>query len=231
MSSSALHDIVTGFGVRDDRIVHLREIPQRVEHESDWPDWVDEEPRHAAEAIGVDRPWRHQVEAAQAARDGEDVVIATPTASGKSLGFWPPVLESIQTTRDSLRTASAIYIAPTKALAADQLTKLERLIVRGVRPAAYDGDTSQAAKDWARRHANIVFTNPDMLHRAILPQHERFARLFKSLRFIVVDEAHRYRGVFGSHVALILRRLLAHRRALRRPPRRHRRFGDDGPAR
>ncbi|RAD03562.1 DEAD/DEAH box helicase, partial [Burkholderia multivorans] len=129
MSSSALHDIVTGFGVRDDRIVHLREIPQRVEHESDWPDWVDEELRHAAEAIGVDRPWRHQVEAAQAARDGEDVVIATPTASGKSLGFWLPVLESIQTTRDSLRTASAIYIAPTKALAADQLTKLEQLIV------------------------------------------------------------------------------------------------------
>lgn len=208
MSSSALHDIVSGFGVRDDRIVHLREIPQRVEHESDWPDWVDEELRHAAAAIGVDRPWRHQVEAAQAARDGEDVVIATPTASGKSLGFWLPVLESIQTTRDSLRTASAIYIAPTKALAADQLTKLEQLIVRGVRPAAYDGDTSQAAKDWARRHANIVFTNPDMLHRAILPQHERFARLFKSLRYIVVDEAHRYRGVFGSHVALILRRLL-----------------------
>ena len=208
MSSSALHDIVSGFGVRDDRIVHLRDIPQRVEEDADWPDWVDEELRQATHAIGVDTPWRHQVEAAQAARDGEDVVIATPTASGKSLGFWLPVIESIQATRDGLRTASAIYIAPTKALAADQLTKLEKLIVRGVRPAAYDGDTSQAAKDWARRHANIIFTNPDMLHRSILPQHERFARLFKSLRYIVVDEAHRYRGVFGSHVALILRRLL-----------------------
>lgn len=208
MADSPLHDIVSGFGVRDDRIVHTRDIPQRFEHESDWPEWVDEELRHATHAIGVDRPWRHQVEAAQAARDGEDVVIATPTASGKSLGFWLPVLESIQTTREGLRTSSAIYIAPTKALAADQLTKLEQLIVRGVRPAAYDGDTSQAAKDWARRHANIIFTNPDMLHRGILPQHERFARLFKSLRFIIVDEAHRYRGVFGSHVALILRRLL-----------------------
>lgn len=208
MADSPLHDIVSGFGVRDDRIVHTRDIPQRFEHESDWPEWVDEELRHATHAIGVDRPWRHQVEAAQAARDGEDVVIATPTASGKSLGFWLPVLESIQTTREGLRTSSAIYIAPTKALAADQLTKLEQLIVRGVRPAAYDGDTSQAAKDWARRHANIIFTNPDMLHRGILPQHERFARLFKSLRFIIIDEAHRYRGVFGSHVALILRRLL-----------------------
>ena len=77
-----------------------------------------------------------------------------------------------------------------------------------MRPASYDGDTSQVSKDWARRHANIIFTNPDMLHRSVLPQHERFARMFKNLRFIVIDEAHRYRGVFGSHVALILRRLL-----------------------
>ena len=111
-------------------------------------------------------------------------------------------------TRAKLRTSSAIYIAPTKALAADQLANLEKLIVQGMRPATYDGDTSQESKDWARRHANIIFTNPDMLHRGILPQHERFSRLFKSLRYIVIDEAHRYRGVFGSHVALILRRLL-----------------------
>ncbi|WP_309132230.1 DEAD/DEAH box helicase [Brevibacterium sp.] len=208
MTSSALLDIVTGFGVRDDRIVHVHDVPQRIEHESEWPEWVDEELRHACHAIGVDLPWRHQVEAAETARAGSDVVIATPTASGKSLGFWLPILESVQSTRDTLRTASAIYISPTKALAADQLTKLEKLIVRGVRPATYDGDTSQASKDWARRHANVVFTNPDMLHRGILPQHQRFARLFKSLRYIVIDEAHRYRGVFGSHVALIVRRLL-----------------------
>lgn len=208
MTSSALLDIVTGFGVRDERIVHVRDIPQRFERDAEWPGWIDDELKHACHAIGVDQLWEHQLEAAQAARNGSDVVIATPTASGKSLGFWLPVLESIQATRDKLRTSSAIYIAPTKALAADQLSKLERLIVRGVRPAAYDGDTSHASKDWARRHANIVFTNPDMLHRGILPQHQRFARLFKSLRYIVIDEAHRYRGVFGSHVALILRRLL-----------------------
>src|SRR5699024_3215084 len=152
--------------------------------------------------------WQHQLEAAATARDGSDVVIATPTASGKSLGFWLPVLESIQASRDRLRTDSAIYIAPTKALAADQLAKLERLIVRGMRPAAHDGDPAQPPKEWARRHANIVSTTPDMLHRPIPPQHHRFPRLFKSLRYIVVDEAHRYRGVFGSHVALILRRLL-----------------------
>ena len=208
MASSALLDIVTGFGARDERIVHVRDIPQRFESDAEWPEWIDEELRHACHAIGVDSLWQHQLEAAATARDGSDVVIATPTASGKSLGFWLPVLESIQASRDRLRTDSAIYIAPTKALAADQLAKLERFIVRGMRPAAYDGDTSQASKDWARRHANIVFTNPDMLHRSILPQHERFTRLFKSLRYIVVDEAHRYRGVFGSHVALILRRLL-----------------------
>ncbi|MDN5806280.1 MAG: DEAD/DEAH box helicase [Brevibacterium sp.] len=208
MASSALLDIVTGFGARDDRIVHVRDVPQRFEHESDWPEWIDEELKHACHAIGVDALWDHQLEAAQSARDGSDVVIATPTASGKSLGFWLPVLESIQSTRTKLRTSSAIYIAPTKALAADQMANLEKLIVQGMRPATYDGDTSQASKDWARRHANIVFTNPDMLHRGILPQHERFSRLFKSLRFIVIDEAHRYRGVFGSHVALILRRLL-----------------------
>src|SRR5699024_4613601 len=109
---------------------------------------------------------------------------------------------------DRLRTDSAIYIAPTKALAADQLAKLERFIVRGMRPAAYDGDTSQASKDWARRHANIVFTNPDMLHRSILPQHERFSRLLKPLRYIAADARPGYRGAAGSHVALALRRLL-----------------------
>ena len=180
-----------------ERIVHVRDIPQRFEHDADWPDWIDEELKHACHAIGVDALWHHQLEAANTARSGSDIVIATPTASGKSLGFWLPVIESIQATRDKLRTASALYIAPTKALAADQLTKLERFIIRGMRPAAYDGDTSQASKDWARRHANIIFTNPDMLHRGILPQHERFARMFKNLRFIVIDEAHRYRGVFG----------------------------------
>ena len=136
MASSALLDIVTGFGARDERIVHVRDIPQRFESDAEWPEWIDEELRHACHAIGVDALWQHQLEAAATARDGSDVVIATPTASGKSLGFWLPVLESIQASRDRLRTDSAIYIAPTNALAADQLAKLERFIVRGMRPAA-----------------------------------------------------------------------------------------------
>ena len=123
MASSALLDIVTAFGARDERIVHVRDIAQRIERDATWPDWIDEELRHACHANGVDALWEHQLEAANTARDGSDVVIATPTASGKSLGFWLPVLESIQATRDQLRTASAIYIAPTKALAADQLAK------------------------------------------------------------------------------------------------------------
>src|SRR5699024_4209031 len=169
MASSALLDIVTGFGARDERIVHVRDIPQRFESDAEWPEWIDEELRHACHAIGVDSLWQHQLEAAATARDGSDVVIATPTASGKSLGCWLPVLASIQASRDRVRTDSAIYIAPANALAAEQLAKHERFIVRGMRPAAYDGDTSQASKDGARRHANIVCTNPDMLHRSILP--------------------------------------------------------------
>ncbi|HJH13008.1 MAG TPA: DEAD/DEAH box helicase, partial [Brevibacterium ravenspurgense] len=137
-----------------------------------------------------------------------DTVVATGTSSGKSLTFLVPILDSIARTRDSIRPATSIYLAPTKALSHDQLTAAKNLPLQGLRPAAFDGDASREQKDWARRWANLLFTNPDMLHRSVLPAHARYARWFKSLRFIVVDEAHRYRGVFGSHVALVLRRLL-----------------------
>ncbi len=205
-----LLDLVSGFGQREDRIRHVETLPAREAEFADWPDWVPAEVVAAWQSLGVERPWTHQAAAAQAAHAGEDTVISTGTASGKSLGFLLPVLEAFAATKDAVprQQATAIYLSPTKALAHDQMEKVSQLVLAGLRPAAYDGDVSQAQKDWARAHANLIYTNPDMLHRTVLPQHARFARWLRNLRFIIVDEAHRYRGVFGSHVALVLRRLL-----------------------
>src|SRR5439155_26526545 len=114
-----------------------------------------------------------------------------------------PVLSSL--TNDD--RACALYLSPTKALGADQLRAVSSLDIPGVRAASYDGDTPMAERDWVRAHARWVFTNPDMLHRGILAAHSRWARLFRKLAYVVVDECHSYRGVFGSHVALLLRRL------------------------
>lgn len=131
------------------------------------------------------------------------MVISTGTASGKSLAYQLPVLSSL--TADE--RACALYLSPTKALGADQLRSVSSLDVSGVRPASFDGDTPMAERDWVRAHARWVFTNPDMLHRGILASHARWARFFKRLSYVVVDECHSYRGVLGSHVALLLRRL------------------------
>ncbi|MBG0814017.1 DEAD/DEAH box helicase [Planomonospora sp. ID82291] len=145
--------------------------------------------------------WPHQAEAAGLARHGRNVIIATGTASGKSLAYQVPALNSV------LDGGTALYLTPTKALAADQLRALEALDVPGLRAAAYDGDTPYEERAWIRRHANYVLTNPDMLHRGLLPGHARWSGFWRRLRTVVVDECHGYRGVFGSHVAQILRRL------------------------
>ncbi len=129
------------------------------------------------------------------------MIIATGTASGKSLAYQVPALSSV------LDGGTALYLTPTKALAADQLRALEALDVPGLRAAAYDGDTPYEERAWIRRHANYVLTNPDMLHRGLLPGHARWSGFWRRLRTVVVDECHGYRGVFGSHVAQILRRL------------------------
>jgi DEAD/DEAH box helicase domain-containing protein len=162
----------------------------------------------ALRANGVDAPWRHQAAAAQIAWEGRSVVLATGTASGKSLAYLLPAL-----TRALQEDATTLYLAPTKALAGDQLRAIGELGLADVRASTYDGDTPFEERDWARRHAHLVLTNPDMAHHALLPGHARWASFFKRLRFVVVDECHGYRGVFGSHVALVLRRLqrvLAH---------------------
>ncbi len=143
------------------------------------------------------------------AKSGQTVVIATGTASGKSLGYLAPVLSDLLdgTEARNGRGATALYLAPTKALAADQRRRAAELAPPRVRAALYDGDTPPEEREWVRQYASYVLTNPDMLHRGILPGHARWSSFLKALRYVVVDECHSYRGVFGSHVAQVLRRL------------------------
>lgn len=183
---------------------HVVSLPARPGDAVPWPGWVPGPVRDAFAARGVHSPWRHQAEAASLAHDGHDVVLATGTASGKSLAYQMTVLARFAD--DPL--ATALYLSPTKALAADQLRALRELDLPGVRPAAVDGDSSNDERDWARTHARWIFSNPDMLHRSVLPRHGRWARFLRRLDVVVIDECHTYRGVFGSHVALLLRRLL-----------------------
>ena len=157
----------------------------------------------ALAANGVTSLFVHQAEAWEAAGRGENVVVTTGTASGKSLAFNLPVLDAIA--REP--KARALYLYPTKALAQDQLRALTELRVKGVKPAIYDGDTPGERRWQIRRWSNLVLTNPDMLHVGVLPHHDRWGDVLHNLRYVVVDEAHVYRGVFGSHVANVLRRL------------------------
>jgi DEAD/DEAH box helicase domain-containing protein len=182
---------------------HVATIPARAATTVEWPGWVPDELREAFRAAGVVVPWAHQVAVAELARAGRHVVVATGTASGKSLAYQLPVLTDLLTDQQ----ATALYLAPTKALAADQIRAVAALGLDGVRPAGYDGDTPIAQRDWVRAHARWMFTNPDMLHHSLLARHDRWAHLLRRLRFVVIDECHAYRGVFGSHVALLLRRL------------------------
>lgn len=193
---------------RDDRLTHLEELPARAARPVDWPGWVPADVREAYAARGVVRPWAHQVAAADAAWAGEHVVVSTGTASGKSLAFQLPALTAASLARGARgeRGAAVLYLAPTKALAHDQWASLRSLDL-DVRIATHDGDSSREERDWTRDHAEYVLTNPDMLHRSLLPGHEHWSRFFSRLRFVVVDEAHHYRGVFGAHVAQVLRRL------------------------
>jgi DEAD/DEAH box helicase domain-containing protein len=154
-------------------------------------------------ARGVDGIYVHQAETWERVAGGESVVVTTGTASGKSLAFSLPVLDAIA--RD--RTTRALFLYPTKALAQDQARWLAGLGLRGLRPAIYDGDTPIEQRAHIRRNANAILTNPDMLHIGVLPHHDRWGDVLHNLRVVVVDEAHVYRGVFGSHVANVLRRL------------------------
>ncbi len=191
---------------REGSLRHVRALPERTAHVADWPDWAPAVAVTAWQARGIDRPWSHQVQAAQASWSGEHVVIATGTSSGKSLAFGLTAFHRILAPADG-REATVLYLAPTKALAHDQLRSLENLDIPGVRAGVADGDSSTEERVWARRHANYLITNPDMLHHSILPGHASWASFLRRLSLVIVDEAHSYRGVFGAHIAAVLRRL------------------------
>jgi DEAD/DEAH box helicase domain-containing protein len=198
-----LHAVLSGTPEEEQPVTHVHRMPVRDSRTLPWPAWVSPELLARLEAQGVTAPWRHQVEAAQLARDGSHVVVATGTASGKSLAYQVPALTRL--VEDP--RACVLYLAPTKALARDQLTSVAELADPSVRPAAYDGDTPMEEREWVRRHSRWIVTNPDMLHRGVLPAHQKWSSTLRRLAYVVVDECHAYRGVFGSHVGHVLRRL------------------------
>lgn len=184
-----------------------------------WPAWALPEIAQAFTETGVKQPWKHQIEAAEAARAGKHTVIATGTGSGKSLAAWLPVLNTLQahgshSERLSLKNwakpPTALYLAPTKALAADQAHQLTALgkNLSEVRVGIADGDTPKEMKEWVRAQANLVLTNPDYLHHVMLPGNQRWVRILSGLKYLIIDEMHYWRGITGSHIALVLRRLL-----------------------
>ncbi|MEV4001919.1 DEAD/DEAH box helicase [Actinomadura sp. NPDC049753] len=206
-SSTPLDRLLADPGRRE-RITHVESVPARQGRRAAWPSWSPPLLVERLAAAGIESPWEHQSAAAEHARAGRSVIIATGTASGKSLAYLLPCVEAIYAGDENPRhEGTVLYLSPTKALAADQLRALRALRLTKVRAATYDGDTPQDERTWVRQHANYVLTNPDMLHRSILPGHARWSSFLRRLRYVVIDEAHGYRGVFGSHVAQVLRRL------------------------
>jgi DEAD/DEAH box helicase domain-containing protein len=184
-------------------VTHVEVVPARAGRPADWPAWSDPLLLSRLRATAIDAPWVHQRAVADLAWAGHHAVVATGTASGKSLAYQLPVLSALLADP----RARALYLAPTKALATDQLRALRTLTLTGVRAATFDGDTPREERDWVRSHATYVLSNPDMLHRSLLPRHQQWRAFLRGLRYVVVDECHVYRGVFGSGVAAVLRRL------------------------
>jgi DEAD/DEAH box helicase domain-containing protein len=192
---------------------HVAELPARTGRPHGWPEWAEPDVVRAFAARGVEAPWSHQFHAAELAHAGRHVVISTGTASGKSLAYQLPVLNALATDP----RARVLYLSPTKALGHDQLRTAHALTAAvprlrepgfGVAPTAYDGDSPAEVRRFARERSRWLFSNPDMIHLSILRNHARWAVLLRGLRFVIVDECHYYRGVFGSNVAMVLRRLL-----------------------
>ncbi len=199
-------DVLAGRDVRGEILTAVRHYPAREAQWADFPAWTHMDLRAAYLGKGLRQLYSHQAAAAEAVHAGKDIVVVTPTASGKTLCYNLPILNAILESSDS----RALYLFPTKALAQDQLAELHDLNQRlenrfGV--FTYDGDTPSDARKAIREKGHIVLTNPDMLHTGILPHHTRWTRLFENLRYIVIDELHTYRGVFGSHLCNVLRRL------------------------
>ncbi|MGB1016606.1 MAG: DEAD/DEAH box helicase, partial [Nannocystaceae bacterium] len=184
-------------------VVSLQRTPAQPGAHGEWPAPLDSRLQHSLGKRGIERPYLHQAQALQAIAEGKDVVLATSTASGKSLCYQVPIVSAVC----GDPRARALMLFPTKALGRDQVRGLRELAGDKVGAAVYDGDTPPGQRRAARARAHAVATNPDMLHRGLLPHHDRWGAFLANLRYVVIDELHTYRGVFGSHVANILRRL------------------------
>lgn len=188
-------------------VTEIHTLPAQPARYGEYGDLLAPTVERALRARGIARPYSHQEEAWRHLNQGEDLVIVTPTASGKTLCYYAPLLSMLEADGEG----SALLLYPTKALAQDQCAELNELLVlaeHALQAYVYDGDTPNDIRRRVRSHGRLILTNPDMLHQAILPHHEKWRRLFSTLRYIVIDETHMYRGVFGSHVANVLRRLL-----------------------
>ncbi len=207
--SRALEKVVSeleGEAARRESITALRHFPPQPADFVDFPEELSPLLKDALRRRGIERLYSHQRDAFERVRQGKNVVVVTPTASGKTLCYNLPVLDHVLREPET----RALYLFPTKALSQDQLAELHSLITdigADVRTFTYDGDTPQDARKAIRSRGHLVVTNPDMLHSGILPHHPKWVKLFENLRYVVIDEVHAYRGVFGSHLANIVRRL------------------------
>jgi DEAD/DEAH box helicase domain-containing protein len=188
---------------------HVADLPPRQGRPQAWPKWADPDVVRAFVDRGIEAPWSHQLAAADLAFDGRHVVLSTGTASGKSLGYQLPILTALKANS----RARALYLAPTKALGHDQLRAAVALTeavpgLADVAPSAYDGDSPGEVRRFVRERSRWIFSNPDMIHLSLLRNHARWAVFLRNLQYLVIDECHYYRGVFGSNVAMVLRRLL-----------------------
>lgn len=211
--SELLAAALAGTATDERPLRHVAELPPRSGRPHDWPAWAEPDVVKALADRGIAAPWSHQFAAAELAHAGRHVVVSTGTASGKSLAYQLPVLNALATDP----RARVLYLSPTKALGHDQLRAAHALTAAiprlhepgfAVAPTAYDGDSPAEVRRFARERSRWLFSNPDMIHLSILRNHARWAVLLRGLRFVVVDECHYYRGVFGSNVAMVLRRLL-----------------------
>jgi len=205
MSESFLTDILNRGWARA-CITATRILEPRPARYGEWPESVDPRLREVYSARGIEHPYIHQSLSWEHVLSGRNVVVVTPTASGKTLCYNVPILHTIL----SDPSARALYLFPTKALSQDQVNELQEvidLLEADIKTFTYDGDTPSDARQAIRAQGHLVVTNPDMLHQGILPHHTRWQKLFENLRYVVVDELHTYRGVFGSHVANLFRRL------------------------
>jgi DEAD/DEAH box helicase domain-containing protein len=199
-------ELLKDIGYKSDSIKAIKHLPAQEGSYSDYPDGVHPALREALVAKGFTSLYSHQRSSWEALKEGKNIVVVTPTASGKTLCYNLPVLDAIM--KDP--STRAMYLFPTKALSQDQQAELDDINARlpeEIRVFTYDGDTPQDARKAIRARGHIVLTNPDMLHAGILPHHTKWIKLFENLKYIVIDELHNYRGIFGSHLANVLRRL------------------------